>query len=562
MSKTKVLITGASGFIGKKMCSKFKEEGYEVIALSRKRNERLWKLGVEQVIADLNDPKIEEKLPTNLDLCVHCAANASFGGVKLDSYENVSTTRTLVNHLNRISCPLIFLSSIGAMDRKMSDNCSRAISETSPCHPKSEYGKGKMKCEELIKKSGIKYTIIRPALVVGDEMRADSHLAVFARLGFKYPFIAKFPWTGQFSIVAVEDLVSAVFFVSKKDIDNKTFNCSGTRMEICDFFQMCGIRHFSGQRILKYFSQNLHLILPFKLKAMLLPVLVSDDSELRKLGWRPVMSVTGVLKSIIEREKSRIDVCYGKNNNSLVTGAASGLGYHIAQKLSVKGAKLVLVDKDIDSLREKFNESAKIKLIHADLTVKSGLDKVVSEIEKNDSIVNLFLVAGFGIRDLFTSASIYSQIEMHRLLFEARVIISHEFMKKDPRLGFARIVFISSSSAFQPLPFMSVYAASNSALLSLGRSLSFECKNTAFKILTVCPGGMNSSFQDEAGVKKRKGEKLMEPGFVAEKVFEGLNKDKKVYIISGRAHAMSILSRVLPMTLNTWLWGKLMKGMR
>ena len=562
MSYKKVLITGAGGFIGKQMCVGFQNQGYQIVALSRKWNKDLNDLGINQVIGDLNDPLIYVKLPNNIDLCIHCAANASFNGAKSIISENLKTTQALVDYLKSIKSAVIFLSSIGAVDRKFSDNCIKPIIENDLVFPTSAYGKSKVLCENYIQVSGLKYTIIRPALVVGNRMRLDSHFAVFARLAIKLPLIAKFPWTGQFSVLSVEDLVSATIHIAKYGMKQKIYNCSGNKIALRQFFEMCGVKQFRGHRFIGNFSKYVSFLLPFKLKSILLPALVSSDADLRKLGWKPANNIINILQSVIDRERAKLDVCYNINNDSLVTGAASGLGYEIAKNLSEQGVKLVLVDKDIDSLHKKFSHMEGVKFIQADLTKKSDMAQVLYEIRENKKIVNLFLVAGFGVRGLFSHKPLSDQIKMLRVLFEARLVLTHEFMQRTPRLGFARIILVSSSSAFQSLPFMSVYAASNAAILSFGRSLTVENVNTCFRILTVCPGGMNSAFQKRAGVKKLENESLMEPSFVAKKILDDLNKNRHLSIISFRAHAMAFLARILPMLSNTRLWGKLMKKVR
>ena len=127
---------------------------------------------------------------------------------------------------------------------------------------------------------------------------------------------------------------------------------------------------------------------------------------------------------------------------------------------------------------------------------------------------------------------------------------------------FGRVVLISSSSAFQALPLMATYAASNSALLSIGEAWGFETAEEGVHVMTVCPGGMQTNFQKSGGVKEVEGEKLMRPELVAEKIIFGLREDRLTLIISFRSFAMSLLARIMPRQWSIKLWGRLMEKMR
>ena len=77
------------------------------------------------------------------------------------------------------------MSSIGAVDRKWGDNCRQILDNESNCYPSSDYGKSKLQSEQIIKDSKLRYTIIRPAMVIGEDMRMESHFSVFIRNSIK-----------------------------------------------------------------------------------------------------------------------------------------------------------------------------------------------------------------------------------------------------------------------------------------------------------------------------------------------------------------------------------------
>ena len=62
-----------------------------------------------------------------------------------------------------------------------------------------------------------------------------------------------------------------------------------------------------------------------------------------------------------------------------------------------------------------------------------------------------------------------------------------------------QIVNVVSMSAFQPVPFLAVYAASKAFVLSLTEALSTELTGTGVQVLALCPGLVATEFQQVAG---------------------------------------------------------------
>ena len=104
----------------------------------------------------------------------------------------------------------VFVSTIGAVDRAPADAGTAPLDEDAPLHPSSDYGRSKGRAEQLVRESGLPFAIVRPALVVGGDMRPDSHFAVFTRAAVRRAPLARFAWPGRFSGVHVDDLPAAL----------------------------------------------------------------------------------------------------------------------------------------------------------------------------------------------------------------------------------------------------------------------------------------------------------------------------------------------------------------
>lgn len=121
---------------------------------------------------------------------------------------------------------------------------------------------------------------------------------------------------------------------------------------------------------------------------------------------------------------------------------------------------------------------------------------------------------------------------------------------------------ISSSSAFQALPEFATYGASNAGLLNFGQALAAEVADRGVKVLTVCPGGMDTNFQSHAGVRRPEGERLLNPDDVATDIVAALGSSAPVLVVGMRAKVMDIAGRAIPRRIQSQLWAKLVSARR
>ncbi|MEM3689256.1 MAG: NAD-dependent epimerase/dehydratase family protein, partial [Thermofilum sp.] len=141
----KILVTGATGFLGGHLVEELVAKGYSVRALVRRTSNTalLRELGVEMIEGDITKPETLGPATRGVDVVVHLAAYYTFFGKK-ELYElvNVKGTRwlaeaSLKNNVDRF----IYCSSteaIGPVKNPPAD-------ETTPLNPQFEYGRSKAK---------------------------------------------------------------------------------------------------------------------------------------------------------------------------------------------------------------------------------------------------------------------------------------------------------------------------------------------------------------------------------------------------------------------------------
>jgi short-subunit dehydrogenase len=81
----------------------------------------------------------------------------------------------------------------------------------------------------------------------------------------------------------------------------------------------------------------------------------------------------------------------------------------------------------------------------------------------------------------------------------AVVELTRAFLPAMIARGSGAILNVVSMSAFQPVPFLAVYAASKAFVLSLTESMATELEGTGVSVQALCPGNIPTEFQGVAG---------------------------------------------------------------
>ena len=170
--KTKVLITGAGGFLGGYIARDLLNSGnYEVFSFSRGLYPELKALGIHQIQGDLKNFLDVERATNGIDAVIHTASKVGMGGNKKDFFiTNVIGTRNIINAClkNKVSkCIYTSTPSVAFGDK---DLCG--VDEDTP-YPKtylSHYAATKAQAEQEILKANSSFfstVAIRPHLIFG-----------------------------------------------------------------------------------------------------------------------------------------------------------------------------------------------------------------------------------------------------------------------------------------------------------------------------------------------------------------------------------------------------------
>lgn len=203
----KVLVTGGSGFLGRKVIERLVVDGYPVRVLARKlaRVEPLVALGAEVVWGDVADLPSFDRAVAGCDVVVHLAAGTS--GTERDSETaTLQGTRNLLELCERHKPrKLVYISSCSVYGVTEARSGAR-ITETSPLerHPerRGSYSASKQEADqyvsEYMRSGGVPVTILRPGTIYGPGgdvytplmgFSAGSLYVVIGMGGFVLPFV-------------------------------------------------------------------------------------------------------------------------------------------------------------------------------------------------------------------------------------------------------------------------------------------------------------------------------------------------------------------------------------
>ncbi len=245
----------------------------------------------------------------------------------------------------------------------------------------------------------------------------------------------------------------------------------------------------------------------------------------------------------------------------VVTGASSGLGREFAEVLGNAGRadEVWVIARRTARLEELKNTiNARVVTISLDLSSPSSVEKYRCMLaDSNANVIALVNAAGFGRIEEFENITLSDHLDMIDVNVSALTAMTYvtiPYMKNG-----AEIYQIGSASSFAPLPYLGVYAATKSYVLSFSRSVNAELKSRGIHCMAVCPGWTRTEFLDRAVEHP---DVLAHYGHfytvqqVVRRAIRDMKRKKDVSVCGGGMRFLVGCMKILPhkLVLRLWCW--------
>jgi len=236
---------------------------------------------------------------------------------------------------------------------------------------------------------------------------------------------------------------------------------------------------------------------------------------------------------------------------ALITGGSKGIGFALGEELAKRGFDLLLIARSETELKTACAELAgryKIQThsLAIDLSEVEAPDKILECVRRNKLSISILINnAGYAVWGGFEELPFAEQQRMLTVNVVNLMKLTHLLLAELRRHTKSYILNVASTTAYQPIAWLNVYAASKAFVISFSRALRTELANSPVSVSVLVPGTTTSSFMDRAGMNSERirnsaSKVTMLPSEVAayaiERMFKGKNE-----IVPGFVNRLSAL---------------------
>lgn len=244
---------------------------------------------------------------------------------------------------------------------------------------------------------------------------------------------------------------------------------------------------------------------------------------------------------------------------AIITGASGGIGREFVRELVNEALDEIWVtgrnEKRLLALKEEYGEV--ITPVCKDLTQSAALLSFTDLLEEQNPSV-LWLVNNAGIARMapskdFSFSELEQTIDLNCKAPVALINLCIPYMGRG-----AKILNVSSASAFQPVPYLNLYAATKAFERSYSRALHAELKPCGITVTAVCPGWVDTEMlSKEIDGKKVRFPGITTPERVVKKALKDAKKGRDMSICSLYVKCQHLNVKLLPqkLTMKIWLHG-------
>lgn len=236
---------------------------------------------------------------------------------------------------------------------------------------------------------------------------------------------------------------------------------------------------------------------------------------------------------------------------AVVTGASSGIGQAFARALASRGMDVVLVARRSDrleTLAKELRAAHRVSAVPvaADLSRPESIGEIEGALKENGLTAGLLVNnAGFGLMGPFEEQDPAKVTAMVEVNCRAPIALARSFSPGMVARGRGGIIFVASTAAYQPSPYLATYGATKGFDLLVAEALWAELAPKGVDVLGLSPGYTETEFQDQAGGELASPGGTARPEDVVETALAALGQ--KPSVIHGfRNAALATLATLAP----------------
>ena len=252
-------------------------------------------------------------------------------------------------------------------------------------------------------------------------------------------------------------------------------------------------------------------------------------------------------------------------NIAVITGASSGMGREFAYQLTKQESfdEVWVIARRAERLESLAKDLPyPTRILPLDLTKQESLIEYEELLKKEKPTVSILInCSDFGKFGRYDQVPLQDCMDMIDLNCKALVAVTQLTLPYLTRGS--RILQVDSLSAFQPVPYLNVYAATKGFVMRYSQALGAELKDRGIRIMAFCPGWVKTEFFDHAEQTSDTAVTYFNRVFTAEEVVRcGLKdlKKGKTVCVPGWQNKLQVLAvKFFPTRFVMWVWLKQQK---
>ncbi|WP_067718524.1 SDR family NAD(P)-dependent oxidoreductase [Nocardia yamanashiensis] len=236
----------------------------------------------------------------------------------------------------------------------------------------------------------------------------------------------------------------------------------------------------------------------------------------------------------------------------LVTGAASGMGRIVAQRMAAAGHRVAAVDLNAEGLAATAARSPNMHTYTCDVSdpeqVAAVVDKVRAELGAIEQLVH-----AAGMAHVHGSALDHDVRQIKKMIdvnYLGTVNLCQAVIPAMKAASRGTVVLFASLAGWLPSPGLAGYSASKFAVIGFADSLSYELDGTGVRLLTLCPPMVETAFLDKVRAENASvlgGSGGVSPESIIDALEKALAKPKTpLFVFPGQARPAYLMRRFLP----------------